>query len=151
MGDRLGPRRVILLGSFFLGIGLVLCSFIQAWWQFYIFLGVITAVGIGSIGWVPNVILISHWFKEKRGLAIGIISSGVGIGILICIPAIQYLIIQLGWRNTYRIMAISIPLIVIFLAIVFLRRSPPKTIASPPTGVEISGKSIKDPLVIDEE
>jgi len=150
MVDRLGPRRVILLGSLFLGIGLALCSFTQTWWQFYIFFGVITAVGIGVVGWVPNVTLIQHWFKANRGLAIGIISSGIGVGILVCTPTIQYLIIQLGWRMTYRMMAIFIPLFVISMAIAFLRK-PPQVTPTHPVEMEISHAIIKDPCVVNEK
>jgi MFS family permease len=108
MVDRFGPKRVIVLGSLILGAGLALCSLIQTWWQFYIFFSGITAIGLGATGWVPNITIIQRRFKEKRGLAIGIVSSGIGIGILVCIPSIQYLIIQVGWRMTYGIMAIFI-------------------------------------------
>ena len=118
------PRRVILGGSLILGVGLALCSLTQTWWQFYIFFSLITAVGLGAAGWVPHTTIIQQWFKEKRGLATGIISAGVGIGILICVPSAQYLIIQLGWRMAYRIMAVFIPLVVISLAILFLKRPP---------------------------
>ena len=149
MVDRLGPRRVILLGSFFLGVGLALCSLIKTWWQFYIFFGVITAVGVGSIGWVPNTTIIQNWFKEKRGLPIGIISSGIGIGILVCIPSVQYLITWVGWRMTYRIMAISIPLIVISMAIAFLKR-PPQTTPIRHIKKEIPPVVNKDSFVMDE-
>jgi MFS family permease len=150
MVDRIGPRRVILLGSFFLGVGLALCSFIKTWWQFYIFFGVITAVGVGSIGWVPNTTIVQHWFKEKRGLPIGIISSGIGIGILVCIPSIQHLITRIGWRMTYRVMAIFIPLIVISMAIAFLKR-PPQTTRFRYIKEGVSPPVIKDPLVVNEE
>jgi len=150
MVDRLGPRRVILLGSFFLGVGLALCSLVKTWWQFYIFFGVITAVGVGSIGWVPNTTIIQHWFKEKRGLPIGIISSGIGIGILVCIPSIQHLITQVGWRMTYRIMAIFIPLIVISMAIAILKR-PPQTTQVRDIKEGVSPGIVKDPLVVNEE
>ena len=150
MVDRLGPRRVIFLGSLFLGIGLALCGLTQTWWQFYIFFGAITAIGIGAIGWVPNVTLIQHWFREKRGLAIGIISSGIGIGILVCIPTIQYLIIQFGWRMTYGIMAIFFPLIVVSMAIAFLKRSPQIT---PSSHVEIETpcRIVRDSLIINDD
>ncbi len=150
MVDRLGPRRVILLGSFFLGVGLALCSLVKTWWQFYIFFGVITAVGVGSIGWVPNTTIIQHWFKEKRGLPIGIISSGIGVGILVCIPSIQHLITQVGWRMTYRIMAIFIPLIVISMAIAILKR-PPQTTQVRDIKEGVSPGIVKDPLVVNEE
>src|SRR4030043_1551306 len=119
--DRFGPKRVIVLGSLILGVGLALCSLIQTWWQFYIFFSAITAIGLGATGWVPNITVIQRRFKEKRGLAIGIVSSGIGIGILVCIPSIQYLIIQVGGRMTYGIMAIFIPLVVISMAILFLK------------------------------
>jgi MFS family permease len=150
MVDRFGPKRVIVLGSLILGAGLALCSLIQTWWQFYIFFSAITAMGLGATGWVPNITIIQRRFKEKRGLAIGIVSSGIGIGILVCIPSIQYLIIQVGWRMTYGIMAIFIPLVIISMAISFLKR-PPKTTPLLPIDKEISPGVTKDPLVVNEE
>jgi MFS family permease len=97
---------------------------------------------------VPHTTIIQQWFKEKRGLATGIISAGIGIGILICVPSAQYLIIQLGWRMAYRIMAVFIPLVVISMAILFLKK-PPQT-ASHQIEVGISIKTTKDPLVVNE-
>jgi len=142
------PRRVLIWGSLLMGVGLTLCSFTQTWWQFYLFFSFITAAGLGATGWVPNITLIQQWFKEKRGLATGIISAGIGIGILVCVPSAQYLIIRLGWRMAYRIMAVFIPLIVISLAILFLKK-PPHT-DSHQIEVGISVKTTKDPLVINE-
>jgi MFS family permease len=150
MADRFGPKRVIVTGSLILGAGLALCSLVQTWWQFYIFFSAITAIGLGATGWVPNITIIQHWFKEKRGLPTGIISSGIGIGILVCVPSLQYLIIQVGWRMTYGIMAIFIPLVVISMAIPFLKR-PPKTTLSLYIDKGISPAVIKDPLIINEE
>jgi OFA family oxalate/formate antiporter-like MFS transporter len=143
------PRRVILGGALILGIGLALCSLTQTWWQFYIFFGLITAVGLGATGWVPHTTIIQQWFKEKRGLATGIISAGIGIGILACVPSVQYLIILLGWRMAYRTMAIFIPLVVISMALLFLK-TPPQT-GFHSIEVEISLKTTKDPLVVNEK
>ncbi len=153
MVDRFGPRRVILLGSLILGMGLALSSLTSTWWHYYIFFGVITAVGVGLIGWVPNVTIIQRWFKANRGLAIGIISSGIGIGILVCVPSAQHLISRVGWRMTYRIMACFIPLILAPMAIAFLKQ-PPKTTS--PRDMRFSEREIirfatRDPLVVDEE
>lgn len=150
MVDRLGPRRVILLGSIFLGVGLALCSLIRAWWQFYLFFGVIAAVGVGSIGWVPNTTLVQRWFKAGRGLAMGIISSGIGIGILVCVPSFQLLITQVGWRVTYLIMGFLIPLITIFMAILFLKETP-LSVLSDGSETRFSRPFTRDPLVINEQ
>ncbi|NWF92116.1 MAG: MFS transporter [Syntrophaceae bacterium] len=144
-----GPRKVIIGGAFLLGGGLILCSLTQSWWQLYLFFGVITAMGLGASGWVPNITLIQLWFKEKRGLATGIISSGIGVGILVCVPAVQYLIDRVGWRMAYRIVAIFVPLVVISMAMGFLKR-PPKTSLFRSGEEKESGPIRKDRLVVDE-
>jgi len=144
-----GPRKVIIGGSLVLGIGLILCSLTQSWWQLYLFFGLITAIGLGASGWVPNITLIQLWFREKKGLAVGIVSSGIGIGILVCVPSIQYLLDQVGWRVTYQIVAVFVPLVVISMAIAFLRR-PPQAAPFRYIEREISPTVRKDPLVIDE-
>ncbi len=146
--DRFSPKKVFSLGSLFLGGGLALCSLIHSSWQFYLFFGVFTAMGVASVGWIPNTTLIQQWFREKKGLATGIISSGVGIGILIYVPTIQHMINRVGWRITYLIMACFIPLLIISMAITFLKR-PPSSITHPEIGT--SERIIKDPLAIDEK
>jgi len=144
-----GPRKVIVGGSLVLGIGLILCSLTQSWWQFYLFFSLITAIGLGASGWVPNITLIQLWFREKKGLAVGIVSSGIGVGILVCVPSIQYLIDQVGWRLAYRIVAVLVPLVVISMTIAFLRR-PPQTTSLQHIEEKIPTPVSKDPLVIDE-
>ncbi len=138
------PKKVMIGGMVILGMGLALSSLTQTWWQFYLFFSCITALGLGTTGWLPNVVIVQNWFKEKRGLAIGIISAGVGIGILICVPSAQYLILQFGWRVAYRIMAIFIPLIVISMAIILLSRPQPPS--SKISEMEISHRNGKNPL-----
>jgi len=146
--DRFGPRRVFVLGSLLCGIGLALCSLIHSWWQFYIFFGVITAIGVGLTGWVPNITVIQNWFTEKRGFAIGLLSSGTGIGILVCIPSIQYLIDGIGWRMAYRVMAFFIPLVIITMTIIFLKK-PPRITLSTETEQETYHPMMRDRLIVD--
>ena len=150
MVDRFGPRIVLLVGSLTLGVGFFLSSLIHSWWQFYIFFGVVTAAGVGLIGWVPNTTVVQQWFREKRGLPMGIISSGIGVGIFVCVPLIQHLIDRVGWRVTYRMMALFIPFIIILMVIAFLKK-PPQTIVSSQTKKEVIDKVLKDPLVVNEE
>jgi MFS family permease len=128
--DRWGARWVFLIGSLLLGAGLALCSWVDSWWQLYLFFSVISAVGVGATGWVPNSTVIQNWFEKKRGLAMGIISSGVGMGIFACVPSVQYLINRVGWRMTYRLMAFIIPLSIMAMAILFLKKRPRTTLSS---------------------
>ncbi len=148
--DRFGPRIVFLVGSLTLGVGFVLSSLIHSWWQFYIFFGAVTATGVGLIGWVPNTTVIQQWFKEKRGLPMGVISSGIGIGIFVCVPLIQHLINRVGWRMTYRIMGFFIPLIIISIVIAFLKK-PQQTIVPSHTNRKVIDHVIKGHLVVNEE
>lgn len=150
MLDRFGPKGVILGGSIFLGIGLALCSLVHTWWQFYIFFGVIAAVGVGSTGWIPNTSLIQQRFKEKRGLAMGIISSGIGIGILACVPFFQFLITKAGWRTAYLMIAVFVPLIIMSMTVAFLKK-PSTTTSSSYIGKGISSAVARDPLVVNKD
>jgi MFS family permease len=92
---------------------------------------------------------VQQWFKEKKGLPMGIISSGIGIGILACVPLIQYLITWTGWRMAYRVMAVSIPLAVISMALVFLKKPPRKV----PSHSEIGSHPTfaKNPFTVNKE
>lgn len=145
-----GLQRVVLVGALVMGLGLALCSLIESWWHFYLFFGVITAAGLGATGWIPNVTLIHLWFRERRGLAMGIISSGIGIGIFVCVPAIQHLIVRFGWRMSYCLMAFFIPLVVVTIALTLLGRTPsPKRAPFPEE--RVSSATARDPLIIDQE
>ncbi len=146
----IGPKKVIISGSLILGVGLALCSLMQTWWQFYLFFGFIAGAGIGAAGWVPNIIVVEEWFRVKKGLAVGIIASGIGVGILVCVPFVQYLIIRLGWRMAYQVLALFIPLIIILMAVAFLKK-PPQPPEAPPMEVGIAPRVSKDPLVVNEE
>jgi MFS family permease len=150
MVDRLGPRAVILSGSLLLGAGLALSSMIQTWWQFYLFFGVITAVGLGTTGWIANSTIVQQWFQEKRGLAVGIISAGIGVGILICTPVAQYLINRVGWRTTYLIMACVVPLVNSSMAMPFLKR-PPHVSPLQPAEKTPSHTAITSSWILDKE
>ena len=150
MVDRLGPRAVILSGSLLMGTGLALSSTIHTWWQFYLFFGVITAMGLGTTGWIANTTIVQQWFQEKRGLAVGVISAGIGVGILICTPVAQHLINRVGWRTTYLIMACIVPLVNGSMAIPFLKRPPH---ASPSRSAEniTPHPAINDPWILNKE
>ena len=149
MVDRFGPRRVMLLGCFMSCLGLFLSSLIQTPWQYYLSFGFLTAAGIAGTGWVTNTTVIHYWFKEKRGLPTGIISSGIGVGIFLCVPMTQYLVDQVGWRLTYRVMAGVIPGVMALMAILLLRKPPPLAPSRPIQKDAILPES-RDPAAFDQ-
>lgn len=54
---------------------------------------------------LPNA-TVQKWFVRKRGLALGLVTAGVGAGTLLLAPLTQYLITSLGWRTSYIILGI---------------------------------------------
>ncbi len=124
MSDRFGPRRVVLAGVALVTVGLVACSRMTELWQFYLFYGVVSAVGSSAAGWVPCVATVSNWFSRRLGAALGIASAGIGVGILVMVPFAQLLITGYGWRSAYQIVAAILVVGVTPVALLVLRGRP---------------------------
>lgn len=103
--DRFGPRRVILAGGILLPIALAGCGFATTLWHLYATYSILSALGLSLMGYVPVSVLLTGMFRERRGLAIGIASAGVGVGILVIVPLTQLVIDKAGWRIAYLALA----------------------------------------------
>jgi len=99
--DRFGPGRVIACGGTWLAIGLLICSQVEELWQLYLAFGVFVAFGVSLAGWTPCVTMISRWFSVRLGVALGVASAGIGVGIMVVVPLVQILISNFGWRTAY--------------------------------------------------
>ena len=122
--DRFGPRVVMTVCGFFLGLGYLLVSQTSAFWQLYLFYGVVVALGM-SASVIPLQSTIARWFVRRRGAMNGIIISGIGVGMVIIPPIANWLISSYGWRTSYFVVGIS-ALILIISTAQFLRRDPSK-------------------------
>ena len=98
LADRLGPRRVILAGVGFLSAAALLAATVRGPWELYLYTGLLGAVGLVGLGPVPMGVLLSRWFSERRGRAVGIAFSGMGAGVFVTGPLAQWLIGSFGWR-----------------------------------------------------
>lgn len=104
--DRLGPRRVVLLGAVATGAGLILTAGVHSIWLGYLTYGL--GVGLGTAcGYVPMVAAVGGWFERRRALAIGIAVSGIGVGTLAVPPIAALLVGLLGWRRTYLVFGVA--------------------------------------------
>lgn len=102
--DRLGPRWVYGAGMASLGAAFFLASGLTALWQFYLFIGVLVGIGVSMNGMVPASALLGRWYPDRLSSAIGIAYSAFGVGTVLFIPLAQYMVGELGWRASYRIM-----------------------------------------------
>jgi MFS family permease len=122
--DRLGPRRMLLLGGALLVIGLAASAAVSALWQIVGLYGVVMTFGANCLGLVVFVPLLSRHFVRRRGMAIAIVQSANGLGRAASAPLVQYLIGSAGWRTTYLLQASFIAAVVLPLAAVFRRTDP---------------------------
>jgi len=99
LADRFGPRAMILAGVVMLSSASMLAATIQAPWQLYLYTGVLGALGLVFIGWVPMGLLISRWFQARRGRMAGVAFSGMGFGVFVIGPVTQWLIAISTWRT----------------------------------------------------
>jgi MFS family permease len=111
--DRIGGRKTLMFGGFIVAIGLGLSSTISSIWEFYFWVGIVTAAGIALIGMVPHVAIISREFPQRRGTALGIAWAGGGVGIVLLVPVTSLMISQWGWSTAYIGLAVITALLVI--------------------------------------
>ncbi len=132
--DRYGVRKVTVIGATVVGIGFASLSQLQSLWHYYgayLFIG----AGMATVGQVPASTLVANWFQKRRGTAIGVMSVGIGAGILVLAPLLGGCIIpQFGWRNAYLALAVFIWLLVPLTLLVV--RTRPQEMGLYPDGVE---------------
>lgn len=106
VADRIGPRRVVLVGAGATGGGLILTAAVPSIWLGYLTFGL--GVGLGTAcGYVPMVAAVGGWFERRRALAIGIAVSGIGVGTLAVPPVAALLVGSIGWRRTYVVLGVA--------------------------------------------
>ena len=122
--DRLGPRRLLLLGSVLLIVSLAASAFASALWQMVVLYGVVMTLGANCLGLVVFVPILSRHFVRRRGLAISIVQSANGIARGISAPLVQLAISLIGWRTTYLVQAGLMAAVALPLAAMFRRAEP---------------------------
>ncbi len=121
--DRLGARNVITLGSIIVALGFLTLPFIKTPLQFYL-INILIGLAAAAIGPVPCSSAVSSVFSEKRGLAIGLMSTGIGVGGFIFSPLIGGVLIpRFGWHGGYVGIAVA-HLLMVPLAMTILKKQP---------------------------
>ncbi len=105
--DRFGPRRMMLAGIVMAGVALMGLSAMSALWMFYAFY-LLNALGYVCGGPLPNQVLLSQWFREGRGKAMGLAYLGIGIGGAL-VPWLSYWMAGMwGWRGALRALGVLV-------------------------------------------
>ncbi|MEA2038273.1 MAG: MFS transporter [Thermodesulfobacteriota bacterium] len=120
--DRLGARRVISTCALILGVGIILMGTTKSLWTACVFYAV---VGLGATGmWTPVITVVQRWFApNRRGLALGILSTGYGLGFATMGVAFPWIVHHFNWRYSWYFLGAG-ALVMVAVNAIFLRSNP---------------------------
>jgi len=121
--DRYGPKQVLVWGGLIGAAGLMLLSLTSALWNLYV-LYFVVGVGMSGAGTVPVSVVISKWFKKRRGLAIGITMAGISLGAIVLAPLAHYLIEAIGWQSAYLALGVLTAVLIIPPVLLVMKTRP---------------------------
>lgn len=120
--DARGPRTVSMIGIAITAAGMLLATQASVPWHFYATLGVLVGAGSVCLGYSCQALFLPAWFERRRGLAMSIAFSGVGLGSIVLLPLLQRLIDQTGWRSACTAVGLIALLALAPLALLLERR-----------------------------
>lgn len=120
--DRFGARRLLMFGCVVLSGAYFAYSRLESLAQMYA-IHVAFAAALLTAGTMVVIVLVSSWFVEKRGMAIGIALVGTSAGSFLLPPLNAELIARVGWRQTFALEALF-PLVVLVVVATLVRNSP---------------------------
>lgn len=122
--DRYGPKWVIIISTLFISLGYMAISFIETLWQFFLFYGVIAAVGLGGTSAPIFAAFTSKWFEKGRGLAVSLSLTGNCMGQFVLVPLMTYLVINYGWRISHFLIGFVMLVVNVMLAMLVIKGDP---------------------------
>jgi MFS family permease len=138
LSDRIGTRAVAAAGGLLLGLGLVLSSQVQALWHLYVSFGFMVGFAVGAF-YAPLTSTATKWFTARRGLAVALVSSGIGVGILVVAPLARALTSLWDWRVALLVIGDLAWLVVVPVALL-IREQPADMGAAALGGSETAGR-----------
>ena len=112
--DRLGTRRVVLMGLLIMGAGLLLFGRVQNLWMFYLAF-IVMGLGHGLSGWIPLMTALNNWFRRRRATAIAWTQMSNRAAALLLVPLIAWAVDpdadRFGWEVTATAMGVFVLLV----------------------------------------
>jgi MFS family permease len=129
IADRFGIVVTVVGGTVALAVGYVLSAFTTALWQFALAYAVI---GVGSSAtFAPLMADISHWFTQRRGIAVAVASCSNYLAGAVWPLVVEYFIAAEGWRHTHAGVGVLCLLTILPLTFFALRPRAPMSQITP--------------------
>lgn len=122
--DRIGSRKIFLIGGVITILGWVLFSAVQSPWQLYLYYGVLLSLAVGMTHYVPVMATTRKWFRKRAGVVAGITGSAWAVGNSIFLPVMTGMADSHGWRYTSWILGICFGAVIILCALFIIRDTP---------------------------
>ncbi|MGH8709298.1 MAG: MFS transporter [Burkholderiales bacterium] len=150
LSDRFGARPVVLTGSVLLALGLVLASRAQSLLEFQLLYGLLVGLALGSF-MPPLIAVTTNWFERQRGLAVALVSAGLGVAPMTVSPFAGWLLTTQDWRGAQLTIGILAALILVPASL--LVREPPRpegaAAAAGPGGQGTLGEALRStPFIV---
>jgi MFS family permease len=135
--DKYGARPAVISGSILLGLALVLASRSSSLLAFQLSYGVLVGFAAGAF-FAPLIAAVTGWFETHRGLAVSLVSVGIGVAPATISPFAAWLVGHYDWRTA--MMVIGLLSTAVLLPVAFFVRnasmaaSPDGTHADPSAG-----------------
>ena len=114
-----------MLGSIaILTFGTASVVFIQSLWQLYLLWGVVVGIGIGGTAGVLGATVASRWFLARRGLVVGILSSGHAAGQMVFLPVLMAVIVFGSWRYAMALLSAVLLAVILPLVVLLMKDDP---------------------------
>ncbi|SEK32432.1 Predicted arabinose efflux permease, MFS family [Bosea lupini] len=153
LSDRYGPRPVVLTGSIVLAASLALASRADSLIEFQLLFGLLVGAATAAV-FAPMMACVTGWFDTQRGLAVSLVSAGMGMAPMTMAPLAAWLVTIHDWRASMQIIA-AIAAVLMIPAALLVRRPPAleaaaaKTEATEVTQGEMSvGQAVRSPQFI---
>jgi len=131
--NRYGPRRVMAVSSFMIGLGTLATIAMKQPWQLIALWGVFVGTGTGMVAVVMGAAVVQRWFHIHRGLALGLLTASSATGQLIFLPLLAKLVVGSGWR--WAVVAISAVALIIAPIAFWVMRDRPQDKGLKPLGL----------------
>jgi MFS family permease len=99
--DRAGAAWPAMLGALMMGSGAMLASYVSNEWHLYLIYGVMLGLFGQATLYTPLMTNVMLWFKDKRGMALGVVASGQSVAGVLWPPTFRYFNDEIGWRQTF--------------------------------------------------
>lgn len=153
LSDRYGPRPVVLTGSVVLAASLALASRSDTLIEFQLLFGILVGAATAAV-FAPMMACVTGWFDTQRGLAVSLVSAGMGMAPMTMAPLAAWLVTLHDWRTSMQIIA-GIAAVLMIPAALLVRRppaleagAPVETAAGEPQSEMSIGHAVRSPQFI---